>query len=320
VVPLVCLTALVVFFAFASRHFLRPTTLVLILQQASVLAVVATGLTFVVIAAEIDLSVGMLALWAGTSCGWLFERWIFYREAPLLGTPATLVAVITIPLLACLACGLVSGLLTLSSRLPSFLITLAMMFVAEGAAMWLTNNRTFRIPEVLKLLDRGGLRFGNLPVLSYSVILAGLVLLAGHLVLRSTRFGRSVYLVGSNREAARLTGMRTGRVVVACLMVSALAAGLGGLMHAGRHQTLTLDQNHDLLLGAMASVVLGGTSLRGGKGSIANTLVGVLLFTLLNLGLDQVHWLRTAARPMLNGIVLLAALLLNGLLDTKRGS
>lgn len=320
IIPPMILAGLAVFFTLTSRNFLQPATLVAILQESAVLAIIGAGLTLVIISAEIDLAVGMIALGAGASCGWLFESWIFYRDAPLLGMRATLVAVIAIPLLVSLLAGLVSGLVIVGSRLPGFIITLAVMFIAQGAAMWLTRGRAFRIPPFLKTLSSDGLRIGSLPVIPYSVVLAGLVLLIGHLLLRYTRFGRSIYTAGENREAAQAAGVRTGRVVVICLMISAFAAGLGGLVNVGQIRPVILDQNQDLLLGAVASVVLGGTSLFGGKGSMAKTLVGVLIFTLLNLGLNESRWIHAAGRPMLNGVVLLGALLLNGLLSNKRGS
>lgn len=315
--PLVSLAVLLVFFAFAADNFFKPASLVVILKQGSVLAIVSAGLTFVLLCAEIDLAVGMIALWAAALCGWLFEAWIFYRPMPPFGALGTLAAVIAIPLATSLVLGLVSGLLTVWSRLPSFIITLAMMFIAEGAAMWLTKSRAFRIPEILKTLGNDGLRWEDRTVVPYSAILAALVLLAGHVVLQHTRFGRYVYMTGGNREAARLAGVRTGRIVVACLVISAFCAGLGGLINAGRISSLTLDQNKDLLLSAVACVVLGGTSLFGGEGSMGKTLIGVLTFTVLNLGLAQIPWIAELARQLLTGIVLMATLVINGVLAKK---
>jgi ribose transport system permease protein len=156
-------------------------------------------------------------------------------------------------------------------------------------------------------------------MIPYSAVLAALVLLAGHLVLQHTRFGRYVYMTGGNREAARLAGVRTARIVVACLALCALTAGLGGLLNAGRLTNATLDQNKDLLLSAVACVVLGGTSLFGGEGGIGKTLIGVLTFTVLNVGLMQVNWINDLARQLLTGLVLLVALVVNGVLAKERG-
>jgi ribose transport system permease protein len=137
-------------------------------------------------------------------------------------------------------------------------------------------------------------------------------------VLEHTRFGRYVYMTGGNRDAARLAGVRTGRIVVACLAISGLTAGLAGLVNAGRLTNFTLDQNKDLLLHAVACVVLGGTSLFGGEGSIPKTIVGALTFTVLNVGLMQINWINDLSRQMVTGLVLMAALAINGILSRRR--
>jgi len=342
VAPLVSLAALLLFFTFAAPQFLSAATFLAVLKQGSVLAVVSVGLTFVLICAEIDLAVGMIALWSACVCGWLFQNWGWFLAnwcglrrilagewmpgPPGAGTAegVALVAVLLLPLVSGLALGLVSGLLTVWSRLPSFIITLAMMFIAEGMSRFLTKSATFKVPEVLSGLGNGVLDLGaplGLPAavrdyftIPYSAMVAAVVLLVGHVVLQHTRFGRYVTMTGGNREAARLAGVRTGRIVVACLALGALTAALGGLLNAGRLTNATLDQNKDLLLSAVACVVLGGTSLFGGEGGIGKTFVGVLTFTVLNVGLIQVTWINDLARQLLTGLVLLVALVINGVL------
>lgn len=319
VAPLVSLLVLVVFFTFAAPNFLKPATLTAVLKQGSVLAIVSVGLTYVLLCAEIDLSVGMMALWSGCLCGWLFENWALAtaRDGPPSGW--ALAGTVVLPLLSCLALGLVSGVLTVWARLPSFIISLAMMFIAEGSARYLTQSRMFRIPAFLAGVGNDGIDLGGRYTLPYSALLAAAVFVVGHLVLQHTRFGRYVYMTGGNREAARLAGVRTGWIVVACLAGCAVTAGLGGLVNAGRMTNVTLDQNKDLLLRAVACVVLGGTSLFGGEGSIGKTVIGVLTFTVLNVGLIQIVWINDLARQLLTGVVLMAALVINGLL-AKRGS
>lgn len=345
IAPLASLAVLLVFFTLAAPHFWRPATLVAVLKQGSVLAIVSVGLTCVLICAEIDLAVGMVALWSACLCGWLFQNWGWFLAngcglrklltgdwvpAPPGAGPAegwAVAAVILLPLVSSLALGLLAGLLTVGSRLPSFIITLAMMFIAEGLSRFLTKSATFKIPDALSRVGNDVLDVGGglgLPeglrawlVLPYSAVLAAAVMLAGHVVLQHTRFGRYVYMTGGNREAARLAGVRTGRIVVACLALCAVTAGLGGLLNAGRLTNATLDQNKDLLLSAVACVVLGGTSLFGGEGGMGKTLIGVLTFTVLNVGLIQVNWINDLARQLLTGVVLMAALVVNGVLAKR---
>jgi ribose transport system permease protein len=231
------------------------------------------------------------------------------------------VLVIAVPLLSCLVLGLITGGLTVWSRLPSFIISLAMMFIAEGLAKDLTKAEMLSLPAIMVTIGNEGIELGkhfkhfHLP---FSAIVAAVVMLAGHVVLQHTRFGRYVYMTGGNREAARLAGVRTGWIVVAALALCALTAGLGGMVNSGRMGHVTLDQNKDLLLSAVACVVLGGTSLFGGQGGMGKTLIGVLTFTVLSVGLIQIDWVNDLARQLLTGVVLMVALVINGLLAKRR--
>jgi len=320
IAPLVSLTVLVVFFSFAAEDFLGTASLELILKKGAVLAIVAAGLTFVLLCGEIDLSVGMMALWSACACGWFFKYLSTSPRLAAMGPHLTTAAAIVAPLVTCLLLGFLSGLLTVGARLPSFIITLAMMFIAEGQAGYLTQSKTFQVPALLKTLGNRGITCDELLILPYSAMLAAFVMLVGHVVLQHTRFGRYVYMTGGNREAARLAGVRTGWIVVACLALCAAAAGIGGMVNSGRMTGVTMDQNKNLLLSAVACVVLGGTSLFGGEGSMGKTVIGVLTFTVLEVGLMKITWIDNHARKLLTGVVLLTALVINGLLAKERRS
>lgn len=324
IAPLVSLALLILFFAWASPSFLKPVTAKQILQQGSSLAIVAFGLTYVLLCAEIDLSVGMMALWAACLCGWIFQHWGWLLSATLGSEMAegpapgwVVVLAILAALVSSLLLGLLSGVLTVWSRLPSFIITLAMMYIAQGSARYLTKSETLDVPEMLKTIGNRGIDLTERFTLPYSALVAAAVFLVGHVVLVHTRFGRYVYMTGGNREATRLAGVRTGRIVVACLAISSVTAALGGLINAGRLNSISLDQNADLLLSAVACVVLGGTSLFGGEGSLAKTAIGVLTFTVLSIGLVQIQWVDDLARQLLMGVVLMVALVINGVLAKR---
>lgn len=320
IAPVASLAILFAFFAMTTKGFMTLYTLTLILQQGAVLGIVAAGLTFVLLCGEIDLSVGMLALWSACFCGFLFEL-PFAAGPGGHGHPPSwaLLVVFLVPLASSLALGFISGVLTVWSRLPSFLMTLAMMYIAHGAAARLTRSEKLNVPEVLKEL--GNQRFelaiaGGIGI-PYSAVFAAVVLLISHLVLRHTRFGRYVYMTGGNREAARLAGVNTQAIIVACLSLSALLAGMGGMVNAGRLNSVTLDQNADLLLNAVACVVLGGTSLFGGEGGIGRTAIGVFTFSLLTVGLARIEWIDDLMRPFVLGVVLMVAMVINGLLARR---
>src|SRR5579872_5043040 len=318
--PAITLAALIVFFSFASRGFFHPGTITQVLQQGAVLGMVSVGLTFVLLCGEIDLSVGYMALWAACFCGVLFEQPFAAGPGGDKAVPsASVVAfVILLPLFSSIVLGFFSGILTIASRLPTFIITLSMMYIAYGLSQFLTKSEHLHVPWLVERIGNGGLALARNLSIPYSALLAAAIMIVGHVVLQYTRFGRYVYMTGGNREAARLAGVRTDRIIVASLSLCALTAGLGGLVNAGRLGSVTMDQNEDLLLNAVACVVLGGTSLFGGEGGIGRTAVGVLTLSVLKVGLDKINWIDSFMRTLLLGFVLLAALVLNGLLARRR--
>lgn len=349
--PLISLATLVLVFSAVASNFLSLGTLSLILSQGAVLSIVATGLTFVLLCAEIDLSVGMVALLSACICGVMWESSFAAGPKEVNGAAnvsfMTTAFVILVPLTIAIVLGFVSGWLTISSGLPSFIITLAMMNIALGLARFLTRSQKFAVPPILGSIGNSSVfemtvqRMGTLSV-PQSAVLAAFVMVTAHLVLQHTRFGRYVYMTGGNRQAARLAGVRTERIVIACLAICAATAACGGLVNSGRMNSVSLDQNADLLLDAVACVVLGGTSLFGGEGSIGRTLIGVLSFTVLKVGLNLTNierlikqsplpaamkesWLKASwvtqfdlLRPFLAGIVLLLALVIHGRLVKHR--
>ncbi len=319
IAPLVSLAVLVIFFTFAAPSFLKLGSLMLILERGSVLAIVSVGLTYVLLCGEIDLAVGNMAVWSACFCGWLFV-WMGEPGGHGAASAWMVSLVILLPLASCALLGFLSGMLTVTSRLPSFIISLAMMFIAKGLAQILTRGEPHVVPGLLRSIGNDDIGGTSLP---RSMILAVVVLLLSHFVLRYTRFGRYIYATGGNREAARLAGIRTGWVVIACMAICAVTAGISGLVKAGQMNKATLDQNQEMLLSAVACVVLGGTSLFGGEGSIGKTVIGVATFAVLQVGLLQLNTISLGfiaipvddfARSLLTGIVLMVALVINGLL------
>ena len=298
--PFATLVLLVVFFSAATDSFLNLVNLRNVLAQVATLAVVATGVTFVLLCGEIDLSIASVAMMTGVISSML---------SGVAGLPD--VAAILIGIAAAAALGALNGVSTTRVGLPSFVATLATMQIASGLAQNFTRgNIVYTIPPVLKYL--GGSYIGSkdpfrLPV----VVVAGVVVLGiGHVVLRYTRFGRYIYMTGSNREAARLSGINTKNIVAACLTICAASAGAAGMLNTGRlgsAQSYGLD---DMLLDGVSAVVLGGTSLFGGEGGIKNTVMGLLIFGVLNNGLNQLQ-LDIFVRLWVRGVILLVALVIN---------
>ena len=298
--PFATLVVLVLFFSLATDSFLNVINLRNILAQVSTLAVVSTGITFVLLCGEIDLSIAAVATMTGVVAA------VLYGDAEWPGWLAVLGGA-----LAATSMGLLNGWSTTRIGLPSFMATLATMQIATGLGQYITKGEiVYTLAPVLQFL--GGEYLGeNDPWRIPVVILMGIAALAiGHFVLTYTKFGRYVYMTGSNREAARLSGINTPNIVAACLAISAFSAGVAGMLNTGRLGSAQGYGLDDMLLDSISAVVLGGTSLFGGEGGIKNTVIGLLIFGVLSNGLNQLQ-LDIYIRLWVRGVILLVALIIN---------
>jgi ribose transport system permease protein len=298
--PFMTLVILIVFFSLSTDSFLNIINLRNILAQVATLAVVSTGITFVLLCGEIDLSIAAVATMTGALTAVVFGN---------LGLPDVLAMLIG----ACAATGLglLNGWGTTKIGLPSFMATLATQQIASGLGLYITKGEIiYSLAPTLSYL--GGEYIGSedpwrLPVV---IVCGATAMLIGHFVLTYTRFGRYVYMTGSNREAARLSGINTKRVVASCLAISAFSAGVAGMLNTGRLGSAQGYGLDDMLLDSISAVVLGGTSLFGGEGGIKNTMIGLLIFGVLSNGLNQLQ-LDIYVRLWVRGVILLIALIIN---------
>jgi ribose transport system permease protein len=280
--------------ALASPYFFTRQNVLNILLQASTIAIIAAGSTVVLIVAEIDLSVGSVEALTGSAAAVL----IIKHGVPVAGG---IVLALTIGLLA----GVVNGYVTVFGRIPSFIATLAMLGIAHGAALLMTGGYPVAgFPHSYSVIGQG--KVGPVPV---PVIIAGVVYVILYLLLKQTRFGIELYATGGGRVASALAGIRTGRIVFVAFALSGLLAGLGGVILSSR-----LDAGHGEigsgdLLDAIASVVIGGTSLMGGVGSVVGTLAGVLIITSLRNGLVLLNVQAFWQEIVVGGMILLAVLI-----------
>jgi ribose transport system permease protein len=269
------------------ERFLTEENLLNVLRQNSMLGIVALGMTFVILTGGIDLSVGALLAVAGVIAANLADQ----------GLIIALVAAVA----ATTFLGLINGLVIAKARIQPFIVTLAMMIAARGLALAATGEQSIRITnEDFIWLGRGSIGFLPVPILILIVAFA-----IGWLVLNQTRFGRNVFAVGDNDEAARLMGLNINRVTIAVYAISGALAGLAGVMLASRLGAGQPVAGTGYELDAIAAVVIGGTLLTGGQGSVLSTLVGVLLlgviFNLFNLeGTISPWW-----QLVLRGVILL---------------
>jgi ribose transport system permease protein len=302
---LVALIAVVIFAAARYESFLTPENLTNVLRQNSMLGLVALGMTFVILTGGIDLSVGSLVAVAGVVAASLAGRGVLVALAAGVGC-ATLL-------------GLVNGAVIAKARIQPFIVTLAMMIAARGLALIYTQEKTVSVPAAARgfgELGRGVIDLGPLS-LPYPVLILVAAYAVAWLVLNYTRFGRHTYALGDSEEAARLMGLNVGRVTTGVYTLSGALAGLAGVMLASRLGTGQPVAGEGWELDAIAAVVVGGTLLTGGQGSVVSTFVGllllVLIFNIFNLeGTISPWW-----QLVLRGVILLAVVVVQNRLSKR---
>jgi ribose transport system permease protein len=296
--PLVTLISMFIFFSLVTDVFLTIQNLQNVVTQIAPIAVAATGVTFVLLCAEIDLSIASVASFTG-----VFAAWLWVGDVIAIGNWGMPVAILVAAVV-----GLVNGYLVAYIGIPSFMMTLAMLTIARGMSIFVSGGKILEAPPVLRQLGSVSSQIFGIPVIG---IFALAVLLLGEFVLSYTRFGRYVYMTGANREAAEMSGVNTRQIIMMSLVISAVTAGLTGLLFVGRLSSANPSAGEDILISTIAAVVLGGTSLFGGEGGMRNTILGLLIFGILSNGLNLLPNIPITFKQALQGIVLLAALLLN---------
>ena len=256
----------------ATPDFLTAGNMLNIGIQASTIAVLAFGMTFVIVAAGIDLSVGSVAALSAMVSASMFTTAGLNGWVALLGG-----------LLTGAACGAASGMATAYGRLPSFIATLAMLSVARGLTLVISEGRPVRTADQVSFL--GG-NIGPIPMPIVVLVVAGLV---AAFLLNRTVIGRYMYAVGGNKEAARLSGIPVQKVLVIVFALSGLFAGLAGMLLSGRLDSAQPQAAVGYELDAIAAVVIGGASLAGGVGRISGTLVGALVLVVIRNGLNLLN-------------------------------
>ncbi len=303
IAPFATLLVLVALFSLASPSFATWGNLANILQQISVTGIIATGLTFVILCAEIDLSVASVANAVGIVVAYftLQDASVNIANFPLPGGVAILLAV-----LASGALGAATAFGVTVIGIPSFIMTLAMLQIGAGVcAMLVRGQIAYNVPGLVATLGAGSI--GPVP---WIVVVAAAILLAAHVVLTYTRFGRYVYMTGGNREAAEYSGINTRAIIASVLVISSVCSGIGGMLGVAHFGSAQQDEFNNYLLDSISAVVVGGTSLFGGQGGIGNTLVGLFVLGVLNNGLDHVR-IDSFLKILIRGLILLLALIVN---------
>ena len=299
VAPLITLIVEVIFFTIATDVFMTLGNMRNVVTQVGPIAVAAVGITFVLLCAEIDLSIASVAAFCG-----IIATYIFSNDWHGLGQWGLLVGA-----LLGASLGLINGFFICYVGIPSFMMTLAMLTIASGMATFVSDGQIIRNAPPLTIdLASVGNRFVGIPVIGFVAV--GF-LVVGDIVLNYTKFGRYVYMTGGNREAAEMSGVNTKRILLYVMTISGLTAGVTGMLFVGRLRSANPEAGTSLLIDTIAAVVLGGTSLFGGEGGIKNTALGLLIFAFLSNGLNLLPDVSIYFKQALQGIILVAALVLN---------
>jgi ribose/xylose/arabinose/galactoside ABC-type transport system permease subunit len=280
--------------AVISPPFFTVSNIINILRQISVIGILAIGTTMVIITAGIDLSIGSIVALSAV----IAASFAHPGEYPLI-------VPLFLGLAAGLVCGTVNGILIAKYKLAPFIVTLGMMTAARGMALVYTSGRpVFNLTNAYDEIGIGYLAGIPLPVIIFAV-----VILFGIFILHYTRFGRYVYAVGGNELAAKVSGIKTGRIIIAVYILQGLLAGVAGIVLSSRVMSASPSLGEGYELDAIAAAVIGGTSLMGGVGSISGTIIGVLIIGVMNNGLDMLNVSSYWQQIVKGGIIVLAVLL-----------
>lgn len=289
----IILVLLSVGMAIFAPHFLETSNMLNIFKQVSITAILAAGMTLVILTGGIDLSVGSTVALSGVISVMITNAGVNPLIAMLAGAAIGLVA------------GAINGYLTAVPKLPSFIVTLGSMTYLRGLALVISGgyplvltNETFKFFGAGKIL--------GIPTPIYIMTLVYIIMF---FVLKYTMFGRHVYAVGGNEEAARLTGIKVERTLIKVYSISGLLAGIAGVVLAGRLFSGQPTAGNMAELDAIAAVILGGTSFVGGFGRIQGTIIGVLIIAVLNNGLTLLNVDSYWQKVIMGGVIVVAVLL-----------
>jgi putative xylitol transport system permease protein len=300
---LIAFALLCVVLAILNENFLSTRNILNVLRQTSINGILAIGMTFVILARGIDLSVGSVVALAGIVAASLATS---SSTAMVAGGPYPALLAIAVGLAVGGACGAVNGAIVARFNVPSFVVTLAMLSAARGLTLLYAEGKPVpNLTEGFRFMGTGAIAGIPMPVVIFAA-----VFLVAWWVLQQSRFGRQVYAVGGNPHAATVSGISVSRVRLSVFVISGVLAGLAGMILAARTGSALTQAGIAYELDAIAAVVIGGTSLAGGVGRVTGTLIGALLIGVMNNGLDLMG-VESYYQQVIKGVLIVAAVMLD---------
>jgi ribose transport system permease protein len=264
---------ILLYFGISAPKFFHPQNLLMIFTHASSIAIIATGMTFVLLTAGIDLSVGAVMFLAG----------VFAGKLVLAGHSMYLA--LAVILLTGIVFGLINGLFIIKFKLAPFIVTLATLFIGRGLGLWISKTRAMNLPESFLKLGSSTIFFIPTPV-----VILFVVLIISHIFLTQTSWGRYIYAVGDNRDAAEKAGIDVNKLLLSVYIISGFCAALGGIVSVAQLGAVSPTFGNNREFQAIAAAVLGGTSLWGGKGTVLpGTIMGAILIQTIESGLVAIN-------------------------------
>ena len=289
ILAIICIVA-----SFLSSSFLSVNNFFNVIKQITVAGIVGGGMTFVILTGGIDLSVGSIVGLAGAV------------GAGVLSTTDNVALALTVTLAIGLLCGLANGFLVAQWEIPPFIATLGTMTLLRGCVLVYTKGAPIPVKnDAFKFIGKGDVLGIPLPI----IILLALFLVA-HFILTQTAYGRSIYAFGGNKEAARLSGINTANWKVATYVLNGFFLGMAGIMYAGAYTTITPGTGTGLEMHGITGVIIGGTSMAGGSGTMVGTLIGVFIMSVLKTGLSACG-LQAPWQTFLTGVVVIGAVVMD---------
>ncbi|WP_051330912.1 ABC transporter permease [Aneurinibacillus terranovensis] len=273
------------------QGFLLPSNLLNIVRQTTMISIMAVAMTFVIASGEIDLSVGSTTALAALMSALAMQAGFGFFGGVVVG------------LISGVVVGAINGFLTTKVAIPSFLVTLGMMQLVRGVDMWVTHTNPVPILNMPFNNIFGSGNVGPIPSLFFWSIV---ILIIGHFALKKTPFGRQILATGGNRQSAEYSGVNTGRIKFTALLLTGIAAAIAGMLYSGMMQSARYSFGQGDEMNVIAAVILGGSSLNGGNGSIIGTVIGSLMIGTINNGLI-IMGLDVSQQMVVSGAIIILA-------------
>ncbi|MCG1011109.1 ABC transporter permease [Tepidanaerobacter sp. GT38] len=293
---IIALFLMCAFLSITSPHFLTVSNLANVLLQSSINAILALGVTFVIITGGIDLSLGSVLALAGVVMGVILQNY------------GSIIIAIVAALIVGALCGYINGLFITRLNLPPFIATLGMMSIARGLALVITKGYPISgLPEPIRFIGAG-----KILGISTPIVIVALLFIICHIILTQTKLGRYNYAIGGNEEAAKLSGVNVNKCKVILYTITGLFSGIAGIVLAARVNSALAIAGMGYELDAIAAAVIGGVSQAGGEGSVAGTILGAIVMGVLRNGLNLLD-VSTYWQQVVIGLVLVCAVSLDQL-------